>query len=74
MLDELLFTLEAARRSLPDDAHPVHKARLYLIERMVKRALEREPEYWRASFDQAEQLADAAVLRRLNGEAESPQR
>lgn len=68
MLDELLFTLEIARESLPDDAHPVHKTRLYLIERMVKRALEREPEYWRASFDQAEQIADAAVLRQLNGD------
>jgi hypothetical protein len=64
MIDELLFTLEIARKWLPSDAHPVHTARLYLVERMVKRALETELDYWRAAFDQAERLADTAVMNR----------
>jgi hypothetical protein len=65
MLDDLLFTLEEARKALPADAHPVHAVRLYLVERMVKRALEQEPEYWRGAMVQAEQIADEAVMRRL---------
>ena len=67
MTDDLLFTLEIARKSLPSDAHPVHLARLYLVERMVKRALMQEPDYWRDALVEAEQLADEAVMRRLQG-------
>jgi hypothetical protein len=38
MLEELMFTMEIARGSLPADAHPVHTIRLYMIERMIARA------------------------------------
>jgi hypothetical protein len=70
MLDELLFTLEIARQSLPADAHAVHTVRLYLVERMIKRALEVEPDYWRASFDKGETIADTAVTNRRKLERE----
>jgi hypothetical protein len=65
MIDELLFTLKIAREALPSDAHAVHAVRLYLIERMIRRVLEQEPEYWRESFDQAEQIGDSIALGRL---------
>ena len=68
MLDDLLFTLAIARKSLPSDADPVHAARLSLIERMVRRALEIEPDYWRGAQDEAEHRADDAAMRRLRGE------
>jgi hypothetical protein len=68
MLDDLIFTLEVARKSLPADADPVHAARLSLIERMVKRALEIEPDYWRGAQDEAEHQADDTAMRRLQGE------
>lgn len=70
MIDELLFTLAIARQSLPEDAHPIHKARMLLVERIVKRAIESEPAYWRESFEQAEQIADDVVMRRLGGSAQ----
>ena len=44
----------------PNDAHPIHAARLYLAEEIVKRALEAEPEYWRDSLANVEQLSDQA--------------
>ncbi len=65
MIDELLFTLQMARESLPSDAHAVHAVRLFLIEHIVRRALEQEPEYWRGVMVDAEKFADDAVLRRL---------
>jgi len=67
MIDELLFTLKIAREALPSDAHAIHAVRLYLIERMIRRALEQEPEYWRESFNQAEQIGDRIALGRLEG-------
>jgi Arc/MetJ family transcription regulator len=68
MIDELLFTLKIAREALPSDAHAVHAVRLYLIERMIRRVLEQELEYWRASFDHAEQIGDSIALGRLEGD------
>jgi len=65
MIDELLFTLKIAREALPSDAHAVHAVRMYLIERMIRRVLEQEPEYWRESFDQAEQIGDGIALGQL---------
>lgn len=67
MDDDLLFTLELVRKSMPSNGHPVHIARLYLIERIVKRALEQKPDYWRDALADAERLADEAVMRRLEG-------
>jgi hypothetical protein len=40
MTDDLLFSLKMARQSLPSDTHHIHAARLYLIERIVARALD----------------------------------
>lgn len=34
--DDLLFTLEICRRSLPSSAHPVHWSRLRYLEGMVR--------------------------------------
>jgi hypothetical protein len=65
MLDDLLFTLEVARKSLPNDVDPVHFERLDTIERMVKRALEQEQDYWRSAMEQAEQLGDDKAMHRL---------
>jgi hypothetical protein len=65
MIDELLFTLKIAREALPTDAHAVHSVRMYLIERMIRRLLEQEPEYWRESFEQAEQIGDSIALGQL---------
>ena len=64
MGEELLSTLELARQSLPADAHPVHATRMYLIARIVRRALELEPEYWSDALDQVERIADDVVIRR----------
>jgi hypothetical protein len=54
MLDDLLFTLKITREELPTDAHSVHTVRLFLIERIIRRALEQEPEYWRNALANAE--------------------
>lgn len=40
MLDDLLFTLDIARKSLPSDADPIHFARLDTIAGIVRRALD----------------------------------
>jgi hypothetical protein len=58
MIDDLLFSLKIARQSLPSDTHHIHAARLYLIERIVARALDVEPEYWRDALASVEQLSD----------------
>ena len=58
MIDDLLFSLKIAREALPDDAHHIHAARLYLIDQIVKRALETEPEYWRDALLSVERLSD----------------
>jgi hypothetical protein len=60
MIDDLLFSLKIAREALPADAHHIHAARLYLVEQIVKRALEAEPEHWRDSLANVEQLSDEA--------------
>jgi hypothetical protein len=70
MLEGLRRTLDIARKSLPADAHPVHAARLHLVEQMVKRALEQEPDYWRESIAQVEQRADEMATRYLTEESE----
>jgi hypothetical protein len=68
MIDELLFTLRIARESLPSEAHRVNAVRLFLIEHIVRRALEQEPEYWRNLMADADKIADDAALRRLEGD------
>ena len=65
MLDDLLFTLKIARQELPADAHSVHTLRLFLIERIIRRAFEQDSEYWRAALADAEQIADDIELRRI---------
>ena len=67
MLDDLLFTLKIARQELPADAHSAHAVRLFVIERIIRRAWEQEPEYWRGALANAEQIADEMELRRLQG-------
>jgi hypothetical protein len=57
MIDDLMFSLKIARQSLPNDTHPIHAARLYLIEQIVKRALEAEPDHWRDALASVEQLS-----------------
>ncbi len=41
-IDDLLFTLDICRRSLPGNAHPVHFERLEEIERILQGKRERE--------------------------------
>ena len=60
MIDDLLFSLKIAREALPDDAHHIHAARLFLVEQIVKRALEAEAEYWRDALANVERLSDEA--------------
>jgi len=38
-LEDLLFTLEICRKSLPTNAHPVHCERLRVIEDIIERYL-----------------------------------
>jgi hypothetical protein len=68
MLDELLFTLETARKCLPSDADPAHVERLNLIERIVKRALEQEPDYWRNALQRVDDITSDAAIERLEGD------
>jgi hypothetical protein len=68
MLDDLLFTLKITREELPTDAHSVHTVRLFLIERIIRPALEQEPEYWRNALANAEQIAGEMELRRMHGD------
>jgi hypothetical protein len=67
MIDDLLFSLKIARQSLPNDTHPIHAARLYLIEQIVKRALETEPEHWRDALLSVERLSDETNPRQPKG-------
>jgi hypothetical protein len=67
MIDDLLFSLKIARQSLANDAHPIHAARLYLIEQIVKRALEIEPEHWRDALLSVERLSDETNPRQPKG-------
>jgi len=68
MIDDLLFTLKIAREALPSDAHAIHAVRLYLIERMIRRVMEQESEYWREAFNHAEQIGHSIALGRLEGD------
>jgi len=67
MIDDLLFSLKIARQSFPNDTHPIHAARLYLVEQIVKRALEAEPERWREALVSVEQLSDETNPRQPKG-------
>jgi hypothetical protein len=49
-LDDLVQTLQLARAAFDRSAHPIHIARLKLVERMVQRCAEHEPEYWREAL------------------------
>jgi hypothetical protein len=67
MIDDLLFSLKIARQSLRNDMHPIHAARLYLIEQIVKRVLETEPEHWRDALASVERLFDETNPRQPKG-------
>jgi hypothetical protein len=67
MIDDLLFSLKIARQSLPSDTHAIHAARLFLIEQIVKRALEAEPEHWRNALISVERLSDETNPRQPRG-------
>ena len=54
-LDNLVQTLQLARSAFDQSAHPIHMARMKLIERMVRRCIEHEPEYWRETLAKIEQ-------------------
>jgi hypothetical protein len=56
-MENILFTLEIARKSLPAEAHPIHYARLQLVERMVRSCY---TECWDRLAAEAEQIADEA--------------
>jgi len=53
-LDELLYTLEICRKSLPHDAHPDHARRLDQIAAIVRRAFAASPPAGQQGHDQAE--------------------
>jgi len=64
VLDDLLFTLVICRQALPRDTHPIHVARLQIIERIIRQAVDREPREWAAILARSEQVVDQALAQR----------
>lgn len=62
--DELLFTLTICRQGLPVDTHPIHLARLKIIERIIRDAVDKEPRRWAEVLVRSEQIADQALEQR----------
>jgi len=60
----LLATLAIARQELPKDTHPIHLVRLQVIERLILRAIEREPELWADTLARGERVVDQALAQR----------
>jgi hypothetical protein len=64
VLDDLLFTLAICRQQLPQGTHPIHLARLQIIERIIRQAVDREPREWAAILARSEQVVDQALEQR----------
>jgi hypothetical protein len=62
--DDLLFTLQICRQELPENTHPVHLVRLQVIERLIKRACEKEPQYWADTLARGERVVDQVQAQR----------
>lgn len=64
----LLNTLACCRQALPKDTHPIHLVRIQVIERLIKHAVEREPQFWADTLARGEYTVDQALAQRRNRE------
>lgn len=62
--DDLLLTLQICRQELPPDTHPVHLVRIQVIERVIRRAVEREPQLWEETLARGERVVDQVQTQR----------
>ena len=62
--NDLLITLQICRQELPEDTHPIHLVRLQVIERLIKRAVEREPQLWADTLARGERVVDTVAAQR----------
>ena len=60
----LLITLAICRQELPKDVHPIHLVRLQVIERLIKYAVEREPDLWAVTLVRGERVVDQVQAQR----------
>lgn len=58
----LLEALELCRQQL--DTHPIYTVRLQVIERLIKHAIEREPQFWADVLSRGERVADQVAAQR----------
>jgi hypothetical protein len=61
----LLEALALCRQELPPDAHPIYLVRIQIIERLIKHAVEREPQFW---TDTLSNLTEAEMIARYDAE------
>jgi hypothetical protein len=62
--ERLLEALALCKEQLPRDTHPIWTARLQVIERLIMRAVEREPDLWADTLARAERIADHILAQR----------
>jgi hypothetical protein len=60
----LLDTLAICRQELPKDTHPIHLIRIQVIERLIKHAVEREPQLWASTLARGERVVDQVQAQR----------
>ena len=60
----LLEALALCREQLPPDTHPIYLIRIQIIERLIKHAVEREPQAWTDIFARGERVADQVLAQR----------
>jgi hypothetical protein len=63
----LLEALALCKEQLPRNTHPIWTARLQVIERLITRAVEREPDLWADTLARAERIADQILAQRQRG-------
>ncbi len=63
-IDALLATLAICRQELPKDVHPIYLVRLQVIERIIRRACEHEPQFWADTLARGERVVDQALAQR----------
>jgi hypothetical protein len=63
----LLDTLTICRDALPKDTHPIWLIRLQVLERLVKHAVEREPQFWTDTLARGERVVDQVQAQRRRG-------
>lgn len=62
--DALIEALAVCREALPKDTHPIWLIRLQVIERIIRRACEREPQLWADTLARGERVVDQVEAQR----------